>query len=271
MKLFLSAAPGRAVDTDRFAGIVPPDGFRFWRASTLGRITDRLERRLLLELAGELRGRTFLDVGCGDGALLVWAAARGAHATGVDPSRAMVEAARERARAEGAAVSVRLGSGENLPFADGSFHLVAAVTALCFVRDPDAVVREMARVLAPGGRLVIGELGRWSVWAARRRIRGWLGDEFWQKARFRTADELCRLLENGGLAVKRVAGAVYYPPWGWAARIFEPIDPWLGRLGSVGAAFLAIAADREERECPIEGRTSFPIAEPRQRLGESPA
>lgn len=235
-----------SVGVDQFPGTVLLESLRSWRASALGRITERRENQLVLDLMGDLDGRLFLDVGCGDGALLVAAAARGARPTGVDPSRAMVAAARKRALSEGATVSVILGKGERLPFADGSFDRVAAITVLCFVPDPVVLVREMARVVAPGGRLVIGELGRWSLWAARRRFRGWLGDRFWRAARFRTAAELRALVEEAGLAVKRVRGAIYYPPWGWAARLFAPLDPKLGGLTRFGAAFLAVAADREE-------------------------
>ena len=234
---------------------------RSWCASVLGRTTERLENRLIRELLGDLEGRLFLDVGCGAGALLVAAAAQGAHATGVDPSRAMVAAARERARSSGVTVSVILGSGERLPFPDGSFDRVTAITVLCFVPDPGTLVREMARVIAPGGRLVIGELGRWSLWAARRRIRGWLGDAFWRAARFRTAPELCALLEKAGLVVKRVRGAIYYPPWGWAAWLLSPLDPKLGELTRFGAAFLAVAADRQQADPRTgEGARSLPEA-----------
>ena len=55
-------------------------------------------------------------------------------------------------------------------------------------------LREIARVLNPGGRLVIGDLGKWSLWAASRRIRGWYGAEMWRAARFRSAGELRRLI-----------------------------------------------------------------------------
>ena len=105
----------------------------------------------------------------------------------------------------------------------------------------------MARVLKPGGRLVIGELGRWSWWAAHRRIRGWLGDRTWRAAMFRTAKELRRLVNAAGLNVAEIRGAVQYPPCGFAARLLAPVDPWLGQQTTLGAAFIAVSAIR-----PIE-------------------
>jgi SAM-dependent methyltransferase len=104
---------------------------------------------------------------------------------------------------------------------------------------------EIARVLMPGGRLVIGELGRWSLWAAQRRMRGWLGHPVWRRVKFRTAADLRRLAEAAGLRVVTIHGAVHYPPSGVAARLLAPIDLWLGRETTFGAAFLAMSAAKQ--------------------------
>lgn len=58
----------------------------------------------------------------------------------------------------------RVGGDLNvLPFADLSFDLVTAITVLCFVPDARRAAAEMVRVLRPGGRLVLGELGWYST------------------------------------------------------------------------------------------------------------
>ncbi len=218
------------------------DAYARWRKSSLGRITDAHEQRLLLELIGDLRGQTVLDVGCGDGELAVALWERGARVSGIDASAAMIAAARQRALRQGADITFAVGTAERLPFAPAVFNCVVAVTVLCFVDDAALALDEIGRVLRPGGRLVIGELGQWSTWAAERRLRGSLGHPVWGRARFRTADELRDLVGKAGLTVQDLRGAIFYPPCGTAARLSRGIDRSLGRLTTFGAAFLALAA-----------------------------
>ncbi len=234
--------PGDLVSTAVAPTAIGPAAYESWRARSLGAVTEAIEQRLILELMGDLEEARVLDVGCGDGVLICAAASRGARVTGIDPDPAMLDAARARTERSGVEADFLDGRIERLPFADASFDVVAAITVLCFVDDASAALREMTRVLRPGGRLVLGELGRWSLWAAVRRLRGWLGAASWKTVRFHTADELCALAEAAGLRVAAIRGAVFYPPFGLCARILAAVDPWLGRHTTVGAAFIALAA-----------------------------
>ena len=223
-----------------------PDAYVEWRASELGAVTERLEYRLILELIGDVNGLRVLDVGCGDGKLAVALRRRGATVVGIDVSPAMIEAARARARNDNSDISFLLASTDSMPFQPAHFDLAVAVTVLCFVENAVPVFREIARVLRPGGRLVIGELGRWSTWALARRIRAWLGSRLWQRARFRTARNLRSLAEHAGLVAGPVRGAIYFPRSALAARLMAPFDAMFGRLTTAGAAFLALSAGKPQ-------------------------
>jgi ubiquinone biosynthesis O-methyltransferase len=221
-----------------------PDVYAQWRASGIGGITEQLQRRLILSLLGDVKGRRVLDIGCGDGDLAVELRRRGANVTGIDASSDMIEAAKARAKREGLEIDFQVGAAECIPFAAEQFDTVVAVTILCFVANAAPAFQEVARVLRPGGLLVIGELGKWSLWAAARRVRAWLGSPLWRRGRFRTPRELQHLVSEAGLAAGPVHGAIYYPRWQRAAHILAGYDAALGRLTTFGAAFLALSATK---------------------------
>lgn len=220
-----------------------------WRNSAIGRITDKLEHARLLEMAGAIRDRRVLDIGCGDGALATRLARQGAFVTGVDIDPEMLNRARENA-AEIPALSLVLADARSLPFADCKFDLVIASALLCFVENRSAVVAEAARVLNPGGRLIVGELGLWSLWNGIRRIRGWLGAANWRSAHFFTASALKKLARGAGLTPVATRGCVYYPPAIWAARLLAPLDASIGRRSLFGAAFLIVSATKARAGAP---------------------
>jgi ubiquinone biosynthesis O-methyltransferase len=219
-----------------------PEAYSRWRASEIGTITEGLEGQLILELVGDARGRKVLDVGCGDGEFALELTKRGARVTGIDASTAMIQSAKRRAKQHNADINFQVAVAEQLPFQAEQFDVVTAITILCFVGDAAPVFREIARVLRPGGRLVIGELGKWSSWAAARRIRAWFGSRLWRQGRFRTASELRDLAGQAGLVVETVRGAIFYPRWRLAARLLASCDPALGRLTTIGAGFVALSA-----------------------------
>jgi ubiquinone biosynthesis O-methyltransferase len=224
-----------------------PEVYARWRASEIGATTERLERSLIREFVGDVSGRRVLDIGCGDGELAVELAKCGATMTGIDASTTMIDAARARAKKHNVDIDFQVAIAERLPFPAEQFDVVTAITILCFVEDAEPVFREIARVLRPGGRFVIGELGKWSMWAAARRMRAWLGSPLWRRGLFWTASELRGFAEQAGLVVKNVRGAIYYPRWGLAARLLSRCDPMLGRLTTIGAGFVALSAIKPVR------------------------
>jgi ubiquinone biosynthesis O-methyltransferase len=219
-----------------------PEVYAQWRASDVGAITEQLQRRLILSLLGDVDGRRVLDIGCGDGGLAIELRRRGAIVTGIDASSDMIKAARARAKREGLEIEFAVDAAEGISFAPAQFDAVVAVTILCFIANAGPVFREIARLLRPGGLLVIGELGKWSVWAFARRIRAWLGSPLWRRGRFRTTRELRRLADGAGLTAGPVYGAIYYPRWKRAAQVLAPYDSAFSRVTTLGAAFLALSA-----------------------------
>jgi len=240
-------AAGTRKRGSRASPAIGPHAYASWRGSRLGSITECIEQRLVVDLMGDVTGRRVLDAGCGDGALACAAAARGADVTGLDSDPAMLVAARSRLAQVGASVALLEGRLEQLPFHDASFDVVVSITVLGFVPDSARAVHEMARVLRPGGHLVLGELGRWSLWAAGRRLRGWFDASTWKAARFHSAAAMRALAEHAGLRVTTIRGAVYYPPVALLARVLAPLDARLGSVTSVGAAFVALRAMRAGR------------------------
>jgi SAM-dependent methyltransferase len=109
----------------------------------------------LLDAAGVAAGMHVLDVATGPGYVVDGARRRGARATGVDFSPAMVDYARERVPG----AEFRVGDAEELPFDDVTFDAVVMNFGLMHLGRPGRALREAERVLRPGGRLAL------TVWA----------------------------------------------------------------------------------------------------------
>lgn len=224
------------------ARALKPDSYARWRTSLLGRVTERIEQEAVLSAAGELDGLSLLDAGCGDGAYSLLAWRHGATVTAIDASKAMLQAARGRAIADGAKIDFVHASVEHLPFASESFDVMLIVTLLCLVGDASLAIREAHRVLRPSGRLIVGELGSHSLWAVKRRLSGWLGNSLWKNAHFWTAHKLHELITEEGFRVESTGGSIYYPPIGWTAQALRRAESAMSHLGQYGAAFLTVRA-----------------------------
>jgi len=150
----------------------PKEGYAAWaptydeRRNAMIALEEPAVRRLV---AGVPAGRA-LDVGCGTGRHMARLAAAGHHVVGIDPSPEMLAVARERLPG----AELRLGGFEGLPAGDGEADLVVCALALSHVSSLADPVAELARVLAPGGLLVISNphpvataiLG-WRAWFRR--------------------------------------------------------------------------------------------------------
>jgi demethylmenaquinone methyltransferase/2-methoxy-6-polyprenyl-1,4-benzoquinol methylase len=125
-------------------------------ASLLSFGQDPRWRRYLVSRVGARPGETALDVATGTGAVALELARRyGCSVVGVDQSPEMLAAGRERVRRAGLDDLVRLeeGRAEGLQFDDGEFDHLTFTYLLRYVDDPGATLRELARVVRPGGRV----------------------------------------------------------------------------------------------------------------------
>jgi SAM-dependent methyltransferase len=101
-------------------------------------------------------GRRVADLGCGAGFLSGWLAERGADVVAVDHSRRMLEEAQQRAGAHG--IDYRQGELDALPLRDGEVEAAFVNLVWHHLADHGAAAREVLRVLAPGGRVVVSDL-----------------------------------------------------------------------------------------------------------------
>jgi SAM-dependent methyltransferase len=193
----------------------------------------------VVELARLRRGLRVLDVACGTG-LVARLAAEAVGADGrvaaLDLNPAMLAVASELPPVDGAQIDWVEGDAQSLPFTDASFDVVCCQLGLQFFPDRERAVREIKRVLVPGGRAVV------MVWREIERAPGFevlaaaLGRtmgadaEALMRAPFGLADaaELSRLLETGGLrdcAVRAETGKVQFATAAAFVRIQTEASP----------------------------------------------
>jgi SAM-dependent methyltransferase len=190
------------------------------KASADGATADRAAELDRAVAALRLRpGARVLDAGCGSGQWAVALAARGYALVGVDVSPEMIRRAAAHGAAAGVAVTWRVGDLAAVPDPDGAFDAVLARVVLQFVPDLPAALREIRRVLRPGGRLLASVPGALSPiyrgsW--RRHLR-----EDPPQVSWLLPWELARLLEHLGWTVRGGWGEFGQDLTGTA----NPLDP----------------------------------------------
>jgi ubiquinone/menaquinone biosynthesis C-methylase UbiE len=112
-----------------------------------------------LRRAGLRSGMRFLDVAAGSGALSIPAACMGAQVLATDQSPVMLELLKERARKEGLKVETRVMDGQALGLDDNTFDMAGSQFGVMLFPDMPKGIREMARVVKPGGRVLISAYG----------------------------------------------------------------------------------------------------------------
>ena len=178
---------------------------RFWGSffgvpeGLLGRIGVRLMRRVsrsfsqaMSEVLELQPADDLLDVGCGSAGLLVDHAAHVRYVAGIDASELQVSMARERLadRIGSGTAEIVLADAGALPWDEGRFSVVTSVNVLKFVPDPGQALREMYRVLRPGGRVAVtmGEAEQVPAGSSASVMNAW-GEWQWSDAAAQRAME----------------------------------------------------------------------------------
>jgi len=115
---------------------------------------------LIKKLGIDPKGKSALEVGSGGGILTEEIAKMGFITTGIDPSDQSLETASNHAKASGLDIKYEKGTGESLPYADGSFDCVFCCDVLEHVQDLPKVISEISRVLKPNGVFFYDTLNR---------------------------------------------------------------------------------------------------------------
>lgn len=127
-----------------------------WDAMRRGFFTDALRDKAIARAAVSA-GRAAADLGAGTGFISEGLLHRGVQVIAVDQSAAMLDALRHKL-GHGRGLDCRVGEAERLPIDDAAVEYVFANMYLHHVESPAAAIKEMARILKPGGRVVITDL-----------------------------------------------------------------------------------------------------------------
>lgn len=178
---------------------------------------SRVEAAIVEMLAG-VRIETLLDVGTGTGRMLEVLAPRASRAVGLDISTAMLAIARANVEKAGLRnVQLRQGDIYALSPAETNFSLIVLHQVLHFLDDPARAVREAARLLAPGGRLLIVDLAP----HGEERLRS----EFNHRRLGFSAEEIAGLMQDAGLEAGGMTALAPLPGEGDSLTV----GIWLGR------------------------------------------
>ena len=174
-----------------------PEAYDRWFITPIGSLVRKHEAELILNLLGPKPDEIVLDAGCGTGIFTRDILSSGSKVIGLDLSLPMLK--RAELKLKGYPFRVILADMLNMPFRESFFDKVVSVTALEFIEDGKAVVDELFRVTKRGGCVVAATLNSLSPWASRRRIGAKERQSIFEKAIFRSPDDLRSLVPAEGV------------------------------------------------------------------------
>lgn len=153
-----------------------------------------------------------LVVGYGLGLEAEALAKQGWDVTVVDPSLKALADLKERFAKGSLSASWEQTEADTLPFPTAAFEHVVSINMLEFMPNPNDALREMARVLTPGGKLVVATFNKLSPWGLPAVARVLRKDDLKRTARFLSKDEFARLFKNNKLSLGTLLERAAYMP-----------------------------------------------------------
>lgn len=212
-----------------------------WFETPLGSYVDRYEKDITWRFVRPKAGEKVLDIGTGTANYLIELARMGLDCTGLEISRKMISRALEKSASEGLELKLVQAVSETLPFRSNYFDLVLSVTAFEFFSSPEKAISEMTRVCKPGGRIVIGVLNKWSLWAMRRHIITWFMETIFTHCHFYSYRQMLHFMGGGVWAT-----SVFAPPWlpKFLVPVLEFLEPSLQKVARPFGAYLVVCKNR---------------------------
>jgi SAM-dependent methyltransferase len=164
--------------------------------------------------------KPWLEIGVGSGR---FAKALGID-TGIDASVKLVEIAKSRG------INVFVGRGEEQIFDTESFGTVFVIVTLCFVNSPLDVLKEVKRILIPGGKLVLGLVLKESPWGQLYQQKKDEGHRFYKYATFYSCKEVVRMMFKTGFMGKEMVSTLFQKP-GNVRQIEQPKQGYWPKAG----------------------------------------
>lgn len=218
---------------------------------------QRVRSQMIVSMVDAKPGETILDAGCGNARDLIQLCKSGCKCTGIDFSSDMIkEARKEFSNHHIESVEVEVGDLTSLRFQNATFDKVYASEVLEHIPDYNRAVAEMARVLKPGGCLVVTTPNRHSLYGFDRYI-------VWEKLlrrkhqhpydAWKTFDDIASVLNNNGFEIVNCAGICYIPgylvPYRLPKIMAKPLvrlvsllEPWLSKTFPKSGYSIAVKA-----------------------------
>jgi len=213
-----------------------------WYVTPIGQYVDETEKEQVFFLWQTQKGLV-LDLGCGTGNYILELIKRQIKVIGLDASFSMLLLGKKPLPSACLVQADAL----ILPFKDKVFDGVLSITLFEFLSSPQTALREIYRILKPGGEVVIGTMNTFSLWFLFKRLKTLFTETAYRYDRFYTINQLKKLLKQAGFKNIKTRGVIYLPAF--IPPILIPLAQRLDRKwANTGfkhfAAFVLIRGER---------------------------